>query len=241
MLQMRAERESSQTMVNSDSNGPSVHNLLRAATATQRALLAVLLVSAAGLIAVSFLSYRYPLDLHVTLHERYSLRCANGGWQWMIARYSKLIRFDTRTIATSPVVLSVQVPVVDNDMRKLASQYAIPNGRFKQWPCIQSGHIYNLTFIPYVGKLNRSGNIAAPVVMYATSGVDARAWVTPCWLPLACVGVMGLLTLWRIHARILDLLKAQGYCSNCGYDLRMTPERCPECGVIPMDRSGTGR
>ena len=45
-----------------------------------------------------------------------------------------------------------------------------------------------------------------------------------------------ILVRWR-YQRKLDRLLA-GRCVVCGYDLRATPDRCPECGTVPPKKEG---
>jgi len=59
-------------------------------------------------------------------------------------------------------------------------------------------------------------------------------WITiPYWLLLGVMSLLPLLRLlmwWRRRGRMA------GLCPNCGYDLRATPDRCPECGTIVASR-----
>jgi hypothetical protein len=55
--------------------------------------------------------------------------------------------------------------------------------------------------------------------------------VVPHWIAAL---LLSALPLWwaRVYQRVRRWA-SQGRCARCGYDLRATPERCPECGALP--------
>jgi hypothetical protein len=57
------------------------------------------------------------------------------------------------------------------------------------------------------------------------------AFVVPYWFPTVCTG---LASAWLLRRRLRLGRFGPGLCARCGYDLRATPDRCPECGEPSM-------
>jgi hypothetical protein len=62
-----------------------------------------------------------------------------------------------------------------------------------------------------------------------------RSWRVPYWF---LVGVTAIPpALWTARAWKRRRRRGDGMCPTCGYDLRASPERCPECGAVPSAHS----
>ena len=55
------------------------------------------------------------------------------------------------------------------------------------------------------------------------------------WLPILLFSVMPITWVVGYRKRRRQRRYAASQCVNCGYDLRATPGRCPECGLVPKD------
>jgi hypothetical protein len=93
-------------------------------------------------------------------------------------------------------------------------------------PSCQSGPPlpgYGLRFVLY----SNPPSPATGTVVTSTSGA-----VFPIFMPAVLFALTLLVSTWRyrrLHLRLLE-----GRCKVCGYDLRATPDRCPECGTVQV-------
>jgi len=203
----------------------SPRQLLAGASRLQRIAVALILLLLLMTAVAWAISYRWPIRLYVTFHHRYALDIDNGSWQFNVVDYSRLLGFRRPG--------QFQFPIVLTDARKISAPYEHPRIHFAQWPPIQHGLGYSVTaWIQYVASY------PPRVIKIVQDGYWMRTHAVPCWVPFAFLGICALIILCRVNitARTREKCIDAGLCLACGYDLRATPHRCPECGAVPGPR-----
>jgi hypothetical protein len=67
--------------------------------------------------------------------------------------------------------------------------------------------------------------------IYRSSGLSSVDVWLPCWIPIAFTLILP--AVWTARKVGHRKHQASDTCATCGYDLRATPDRCPECGAVP--------
>ena len=85
------------------------------------------------------------------------------------------------------------------------------------------GSVDAMRRMPVLGQLPTLGKLF-------TVAVPARYVAVPWWLLAALTAAPQLG--WLLRERRRRRMRRGGRCAVCGYDLRATPQRCPECGAV---------
>lgn len=73
----------------------------------------------------------------------------------------------------------------------------------------------------------------------ATPQWSVRIAAAPWWFVLLMLAVLPGIQGMRLHRAHRQRQRAKnGLCVNCGYDLRASPDRCPECGTAITEKAG---
>jgi len=165
-----------------------------------------------ALLASWLVSFRFPHGNYITGLRRYGLWCDAGFIQF---RYGTNSEIDF----TNPGRWTIH-EIGYSGNTKITWGRRGPRIVLAQWPPVQQAEFASGGEVPTIdGRTEFFGE-------------RIRIWGMPHWLPLAMLSpLIGwiMLCAWRQRrARRI----AAGLCVHCGYDLRASPDRCPECGTI---------
>jgi hypothetical protein len=123
----------------------------------------------------------------------------------------------------------------------------LPGPRFADWQAFVAWR----SQFPRDARYARFGfaAYAGPFILYANTGTSmegsVRGIIVPYWLPVILLAILPA----RLLRRSIGAYRARrgrrfqrehapgpGLCRRCGYDLRATPDRCPECDELTEPR-----
>jgi hypothetical protein len=157
-------------------------------------------------------SFRTPHGTYVTGQRRYGVWCDSGSIQF---RYGVKTELDFE----NPGRWTIREIGYDDASSRHWGRQSL-KVVLRQWPPFQQAEF-------------ASGG-EAPTINGTSEffGERVHIWGVPHWFP-ACLLMLPLM--WIVYSYFRTRAErriAQGLCGNCGYDMRASPDRCPECGTV---------
>jgi hypothetical protein len=162
--------------------------------------------------------------MYVLISERGEVQFQDLHWQPPAATASNPFAANDRTAPLDRPAGFFADAVSLNDLYAQVPAWLLPPFRFGAFHARQVREMVGTTYgtrTPRVGLRRR---------------VTCGLVVVPHWMLLAptvvlplVAGARALRRRWRARNR-----QRAGHCPVCGYDLRATPDRCPECGAAPQ-------
>jgi hypothetical protein len=98
------------------------------------------------------------------------------------------------------------------------------------WPSMWWFQVAKQDFRAPIPTVATTAPTTAPAITYP---LHLSHFSIPYWFLLLPVAIYAVYRLVDLPNQRLRKRFAAGQCLACGYDLRYTPDRCPECGLVP--------
>ena|SRR5688572_4635328 len=160
-------------------------------------------------------------------HGRYGTASYKGGihiWVWREVGESLPTQLCIKSEKFNRLVKGDHV--IEPDLRVLAYMIADQEWPFPTW---ETPKWRRFGFVAVEGTM--SGLRTFP---RGWAGPDLHGLTIPYYAPVAVLAVLPLCTVLGHIRRAAR--RRRGSCAICGYDLRASPKRCPECGLVPTTR-----
>jgi hypothetical protein len=171
-------------------------------------------------IASWLMSWRSPHGTYLTGFRRYGIWCERGFVQARVGVRSDMISDGKGGLKFVEIPYAEKATGIAGTLNRVTWGRRGPMLIFGGWRPIQTA-----SFL--IG-----GEVPTPSGKPQSFGDQVLVWAVPYYVIVLALSVAPVLLMLRILRARTAHRRAHGLCLNCGYDLRATPERCPECGDV---------
>lgn len=94
-------------------------------------------------------------------------------------------------------------------------------------------------FVPGQGWYRWGFGIGADLEYGTPPSLSIPLLIVPAWLVIG-LELTVMRSVWLLRRKTIRRWRQQqGLCASCGYDLRVTPDKCPECGTAAVSTPAT--